>query len=676
MFTRICALATLAPLLLWNAPAGLAEPEQPEPAPPPPAVVSLAESPTLPLVQLGAGSSLAFYGPRGSTSLGFPVPAGLTPVALNATLQVPLNVRTVFVTVTQDDRTIARVELPPADMAPVVIPLNGVRAVNQRADVTVTTTFAAVEGYCFDPLDPLRFVDGTVSYAGTEAPPTTVADFLPPILRKLTIGLPANPSQAESNAAVRLATAVVAHYGSQNPDVAVVPLAEGTAAPAGPSAPLERQVVVSEGPTAGLSLQSGEGVPVLTITGSGDNLTNQIRLLTNDLLPLALSSQAVAPTLSSDTALPGDTATLEELGQSDLSAAWLSPGVNVGIDQTRFGHPIQDVRVHLIGSYSPVPRDFGGQLVAMIGGRMLDHWATDDSGVIDRWVNVPNDLLQRYTNVAVKLNLTGNANNCGDFQPVMLTIDNDSQVATTPAKPPVPQGFQSLPQTLMPRVRVGIGTDALGDTVRAVSILVALQRMSSVPLDANVSTVRQAIDSTDPAIVIAADGWTDKKITLPVAASDTKVSVDGVDSSGKPTSLTLGAPITFASLQTVFDGQRSVLVATSNGAPAQLDELLNSLNAEPGAWAALEGRAVVSVPGRERVIIPNPTDSAKKPAAAPQRDRLQWAWWVAGVIVGLAAITAAVSLFLSRRESVAAHRVEAPRADGEPDERPQEWRRD
>ena len=161
----------------------------------------------------------------------------------------------------------------------------------------------------------------------------------------------------------------------------------------------------------------------------------------------------------------------------------------------------------------------------------------------------------------------------------MLTIDNDSQVVTTPAKPPVPQGFQSLPQTLMPRVRVGIGTDALGDTVRAVSILVALQRMSSVPLDASVSTVRQAIDSTDPAIVIAADGVERQEDHVAGRRLGYQATVDGVDSSGKPTSLTLGAPITFASLQTVFDGQRSVLVATSNGAPAQLDELLNSLNA-------------------------------------------------------------------------------------------------
>jgi hypothetical protein len=187
-----------------------------------------------------------------------------------------------------------------------------------------------------------------------------------------------------------------------------------------------------------------------------------------------------------------------------------------------------------------------------------------------------------------------------------------------------------------------------------------------VPLDATVTTVRQAVDSTDPAIVIAADGFSDKKITLPVEASDNTVTVEDVDTSGKPTSLTLGAPITFASLQTVFDGQRSVLVATSNGAPQQLDDLLNSLNAKPGAWATLDGRAVISVPGRERVIIPNPTDSGKKPAVAPRDDRSRWAWWVAGAIFGLAAISAVASLLLSRRESVAAHRVEARHAEGEP----------
>ncbi len=656
---RIVTVAVVASVLYWIAPFAHAEPDDigNETAAPAPPASSVVDSPTLSLTDLGVGSPPTFYGPRGTTSVGIPVPAGLAPVALNAVLQVPLNVRTVLVTVTQDSRTISRVELPPADMAPVVIPLPGVKVVDHYATVTLTMTFAPLEGYCVDSLDPVRFVDGSISYAGVEVPPTTVADFLPPVLRKLTIGVPATPTRAESNAAVRLATAVVSHYGVQNPQVAVVPLEEGTTAPAIPSAALERQIVITEGPTAGLALQGGAGIPALSITGSGDALTNQIRLLTNDLLlPLAVSRAAVAPALASATKLPGDTATLGGLGQSDLSAAWLSPQVTVGIDQTRFGHSIRNVRVHLMGSYSVVPRDFGGQIVVMIGKDTLDQWTTDDTGVIDRWVNIPDQLLERNTNLAVKLNVTGNAGNCGDFQPITLIIDSRSQVATTPATPPVPLGFQSLPQTLMPRVQVGIGTDAFLDTVRAVSILVGLQRLSSVPVDATVTSLAQAAKSADPAILIAADGWSDKEITLPIEGSGNNVKVKGVDADGKPTTLALGAPITFASLQTVFDKQRSVLIATSNGQPQQLDDLLGTLAADPGGWADLEGGAVISVPGREPVVVPNPAGQAEM--KSPQRG-FSWQWWVAGGVVALAALSAVISLVVSRRSSAAAHRESA-----------------
>ena len=41
--------------------------------------------------------------------------------------------------------------------------------------------------YCLDPTNPLRLTNVTVTYNGVEAVPTAVADFLPPILRRLTI---------------------------------------------------------------------------------------------------------------------------------------------------------------------------------------------------------------------------------------------------------------------------------------------------------------------------------------------------------------------------------------------------------------------------------------------------------------------------------------------------------
>ena len=60
------------------------------------------------------------------------------------------------------------------------------------------------------------------------------------------------------------------------------------------------------------------------------------------------------------------------------------------------------------------------------------------------------------------------------------------------------------------------------------------------------------------------------------------------------------------SLQTVFDGQRSVLIATSSGSAAQLDELLRWLSSDPQRWPGLNGRAIISLPGQTPVAIPIP----------------------------------------------------------------------
>jgi hypothetical protein len=659
MSRRIGILALVVGMLYWLAPFAHADPDETASASP---SSSLAESPTLLLSDMGVAPRLAFFGQRDMAFLSFPVPDGLKPVSLNAVLEVPLNVRTIVVTVTQDDRTVGRVELPPMDRAPISIPLDGIRVTDRRATVTVTVTMTPVEGYCIYAWDGPLFVDPSISYRGTEIPPATVADFLPPVLRKLTIGIPAKPSQADSNAAVRLATAIAARYGGQRPEVALVPLDQGVTTLPTPPAPLERQIVIAEGPNAGVSLKGDGGVPTLSITGSGEALVNQIRLLNNDLLSLALSAGAVAPSLSDDAKLPGDEVTLGQLGQSGSMSAFLSPQVTIGIDQTRFGHPIQNVRVHLIGSYSPTPRDVGGQLVAMVGEENLSTWSTDDRGLIDRWVDIPNRLLTRYTNLVVKLDRTGNSgngDNCGNFQSTRLTVDGSGQVVTSPASPPVPPGFQSLPQALMPRVLVGIGPDAFVDTARAVSILVGLQRQSAVLVPTTVTSLDEATNSTEPAVLIAADGWNNSKIPLPVASSDNDkgITVNGFEPGGKPTTLTLSTPVTYGSLQTVVDGQRTVLIATSNRAPQQLDALLGSLTADPDGWGQLAGKAVISLPGREPVTIPNP-EVPEDDASAPHNN-FRWAWWVGGGVVALAALGAVVSLLVSRQSARAAHRMEA-----------------
>lgn len=183
-----------------------------------------------------------------------------------------------------------------------------------------------------------------------------------------------------------------------------------------------------------------------------------------------------------------------------------------------------------------------------------------------------------------------------------LNINGDSAIQSSGATPPTPDGLQSVPQTLMPRVQVGIAEHSLIDTVRALDILVGLQRMSALPIDTTVTGVKQAVDSSNPALLISADGWNQSDVTLPVAAGPSgPITVNAVGSGDKPTKLTLDPMLRFASLQTVFNRGRTLLIATSNGAPGQLDELIRWLKGDDNKhWQRLKGVAVVSVPDKTR----------------------------------------------------------------------------
>jgi len=628
-------LGTTAVLLtgVFVPPVALAEPADPAAEP---------SGPVLSLTDLGSSSPLAFYGDQGTAELTFPVPRGLAPGALNATVEIPVNVRSGAVTVMQRERTIARIPLPATDQEPIVIPLAGVAVTDNAATVTIRTYLVPEAGYCLDPTNPLRMTDASVTFRGKEAPPTTVAEFLPPVLRKLTIAIPATPARAESDAAVRLASSVIARYGQQPTDVVITRL--GARLPA--AAPFERQIVIEQGPDTGVALQPVTGaVPYLRISGPEGELTNQTRLLSSDISRMALSSSAVVGPLKNAPQLPGDITTLRDLGQPVVSAVALAPQVAVGLDQTRLGRPVKAVRVRLIGSYTPPPDSVSARLVAIVGGETIDTWSVDERGVIDRWVDVPDRLLQRYTTLGVSLNLAGNTGRCGEFQPLTLTIDGDSVVESAAAVPPVPSGLQSLPQALMPRTLIGIGPDTFADTTRAAAIAVAMQRLSVLPIDTVVTGIEEALRARGPAIIIDADGWDHPKVRLPVSAANGTITLDGLIDQGQPTTLTLDPELRYGTLQAFFDGRRSLLVATSNTAPAQLDALLRWMSDDPRRWSRVDGAAVIAAPGQQPVVI-GPQPGVIR-MAAPGAGA---AGWVAGALV-LSAVVGYALIVLSARRS-------------------------
>lgn len=614
---------------------------------------ALLDSPTISLADLGSSTMVTFKGDRQTTtaSVSFPVPVGLVPVALTATLKLPTPARFGSITVTQDDRFISRIGVGPSDVGPVNIPLVGTQVFGNFVGLTLTSTIIPVDGYCFDALNPVQILDGSVKFAGRETAPTSVAAFMPPVLRKLTVALPPKPSTAESDAAVQLIAAVQAKYGGSRRTYAVIPLGDGATALL-PAAPLERQIVIKEGPDKGLSLQGNMGVPALLISGPADELKNQTRLLTDDSLNLAQTPKAVAGPLETRQKIVGDHTTLKELGMGEFTSIGLWPEVGIDLEQTKFGHPLQGVRVHLIGSYTPPAPDFGAQVTAEAGGETLGRWPGEANATIDHWVDIPDRLLKRSTTLTVSVTTTGNAGYCGAYLPLNLRIDGSTEVQVGGiSKPPLPAGFTSLPQALMPKVLIGIGANALPDTMRAAQIIAGLQRFSSVPVMTQVTSLQQAVSSKDPAILIEADNWTQKSIGLPITADNGHITVAGIDPDGKSVKLTLEPAMKVGSLQTVFDGQRSVLIATSNGSAAQLDELLRWLSSDPDRWPGLNGRAIISLQGQPPVAIPIPQSelpSETEPATGPSSG-FGMVWKIAAGVVAAAVVGAALILLRVRR---------------------------
>ncbi|WP_306359765.1 hypothetical protein [Nocardia sp. CC227C] len=596
-----------------------AQPTELDPPPPPPAEAVPA---AVPLSTLGMGRVLAFPGQEHEVALTLPVLPGLAPMELVGTVQLPPYVARGTLEVTSGDRLLDRVDLPLERNAPVRLSLAGAEVENSAIAVTLSSALVPEAGTCItDWLGrPMTLSDPAVEYSGREAQPTTVAEFLPPVLRRVTVYLPERPSEVESAAALKMLTAVVARYDGQPVAVDLRPMGGGAAVPDHAPEFLERQIAIAESADTGLRLTADGPGPLLTVSGTRDTLPDQIRLLTSDLARIALTSGATAVSLPAAPQLPPEVSTLSDLGETRLSATAVGVvSVDIGIDQSRLGRPTRDIRVRLLGNYTPLPQTLNGQITVTARDRQIDSWPVDASGRIERWIEIPDELLGRFTTLTVTLAQTGLTHGCGLEQPVVLTIDPASEITGVEAKPPVPPGFQALPQAMLPTVRVGMRDPGFADTRRAARILVGMQRLTPVPLRPELVSFDTAVRGTDPAVLIAADGDVPESIRPPLSRSGDQITVYSGPARAE---LRIDPLIPFGSLQTIWSNDRTVLVATSTEEPERVDRILDWLDGDPDRWSRLTGNVLYQTGDRDpeyfdphEVIVGRPGDSADIPVA-------------------------------------------------------------
>ncbi|MDV7175019.1 hypothetical protein [Gordonia amicalis] len=607
---------------------------------PPAAAASGDPPPPLSLRYLGSSSTIAFPGQQGEVSLSLAVPPNLTPTEIRGTAQFPSFVTCGNVDVLQGDRLISRTPIDPAVNSPIALPLRGVRLDRNSADI-VLRTYLRTAGSCdFDADNRFRIVNAVVAYGGREATPARVAGFLPPILRALTIYVPEDVKPAEGAAAVQLATAVVANYGSAAVDIRTASLPRNETRPAAAVGPLERQVVISTDAPAGLSLGPGAGWPVLRIGGNPEELATQVQFLTSELSSIAISSAAVAGAPFAAPQLAPAVNTLADLGVSDqlvtAAAGW--PSISFGIDQARLGRPSEDVRVQLSGTYTPL----GGQIAVTVGPRVIASVPADPSGRYNTWVDIPPDLLARFTEVTVTYNHPDVGEGCGTGTRASLSLSSTGEVRSEVADPPQPSGFASLPQALMPRTALAWTDGGVDDVRRAVALMTGLQRLSAVRLGVDVMPVADAMSTNGPVVIVAADGRDVPELPLPIEADGGTLSVLGAD--GQRSDVVLAPAARFGSLQVAREDGRTVLLATSTGTAADLDAVLAWLDADPDRWPSLGGDAVLQVAGQQPVVV-----VADEVAPDPSESSSGTSWVTVTVVAAGVVVATALATFLLRR---------------------------
>ena len=346
----------------------------------------MAVSP-LALEDLGSAPDLLFYGQIGTVVLTIPVPAGMTPASLNLTIGIPVYVRSASLTISQDNRLLTQVELPPAG-GPLAIPSPGSGGGN--AVTLLLRSFTPLDGYCLDPTNPHRLANSAVSPASSAHRPwsrTSAADPAPSwtsVGQKPTLNEPTRWSGSPPRS--RRA------HGGPEPGIAVLPWPTGRCPCPGWRSRTGRQIVVAGGPTPAISLY-GPGPPALLITGPANELTNQTRLITGAIARYALGSRQFPDRWGPPTNA-GQRTTIRRLGQPGVNASALNPR-----SASAWTRPGWANRCRRPGASDRVPTPaaerIGGQVVHRSAPRRSRAGPADPDGLVDRWVDIPNEMLQR-----------------------------------------------------------------------------------------------------------------------------------------------------------------------------------------------------------------------------------------------------------------------------------------
>ena len=485
-------------------------------------------------------------------------------------------------------------------------------------------------------------------FVGNEPAPTTVANFLPSVLQRLTIYAPIDADGAEAQAVLTLASAVARMYRAQSTAVTVVNHPRGAAPPPAPQ--FTRAIVVESG-DAGLGVVNADAPDVyLKMSGRGDQLADQASLLVNGLQSLVQVANARIDKAGSDRASDADEMSFGQLnlnGESSvLRTSEISPWA---LTVPPWAARTDNLQVHLLATYTPVAALDSASLVVSVNDQTVYSSPLDDSGRVDAVFQVPGQFLRQRTNFDFDLTFSPRQLCSPTTAPLLFKLDPRSTLTMRRGGPPL-GGFSAVPSEFSPEFLVALDGSNPNQLGYATRVLASIARQSGTALMPRVVDVKAAAGASDGALIVA-NSATLKLMSMrpPIGGESSDVQLDLRNELRVDIDRGLGSIQVFADQPR----QRTVVLVTTSGAWSLMEPLLGYLDQVPGGWSGLDGNTLAAGAAGVVTDLSIGPDDVASAAAQDGTDRRAWLTIGAGC-VALAVFGLTGVLWWRRRRAGAA----------------------
>jgi len=550
----------------------------------------------------------------------------------------------------------------------------------------VTSALTDPKLYCIRTNDGnVQLTDVRVRTTGKASAPTTLADFFSSAVRSVSITVPADPDRDLQQAALT-ADAAITHSSSDRTKVAVT-----TGGDTAPTLSAATGRVVSFVPGTGeahTTITTKDGIPTLTVTGDPSKLPAAAAALGDRLLALAqvpdvtrLEQRGTEPATPS--------LTLADLGQANPQLSGIGESEwSVGVRQSDFGSAVDQVKVHLVGTYTELPAQLTAVLTyywndQLVGSHVLDNDDTD----IDTTVTIPKTQITSGNTLSVHLDAVPSGEDSGtggntpgeaptfdcngalSFLPVVASFDGKASTVTGRVGQPTGPGFERFPQTLGNTLTVAYGgsSPASGSLADTGSLVHQLQLLNADQLSVKVVSADDLIDSSAPGLLVDATADQIDDLGAPLRMAEFR-SIDRED-----VDFGVGVRKPYAALQAFEQNGRDLLTLSSwspdKGGVATAQQLqhtlVDDLARNRSGWYALSGDLAVQQSASRKPVV---TDSN---SIVPQPEKVRsispYAWWILAFVVVLVLLLIAQRISKRRLRQRAAAIVDAQQAREETD---------